>query len=162
MKEDILSVGIDIGTSTTQLVFSNITIENKASIVSVPMISIVDKEVIYRSEIYFTPLLSLTEIDAIGVRKIIEGEYKKAGIRPEDVDTGAVIITGETARKENASEVLKSLSGFAGEFVVATAGPDLEGIIAGKGAGAGEFSKQKGVQICRTSWILKKIIQMLQ
>ncbi|HHV26753.1 MAG TPA: ethanolamine ammonia-lyase reactivating factor EutA [Tissierellia bacterium] len=147
MKEDILSVGIDIGTSTTQLVFSNIIIENKASIVSVPMISIVEKKVIYRSEIYFTPLLSLTEIDAIGVRKIIEGEYKKAGIRPEDVDTGAVIITGETARKENASEVLKSLSGFAGEFVVATAGPDLEGIIAGKGAGAGEFSKQKGTVV---------------
>ena len=144
MKEDILSVGIDIGTSTTQLVFSNITIENRASIVSVPMISIVDKKVIYRSEIYFTPLLSVTEIDAITIRKIIEKEYEKAGIKPEDVDTGAVIITGETARKKNASEVLKSLSGFAGEFVVATAGPDLEGIIAGKGAGVGEFSKEKG------------------
>lgn len=147
MKEDILSVGIDIGTSTIQLVFSSITIENRASIVSVPMITIVDKEVIYKSKIYFTPLLSLTEIDALGVREIIESEYEKAGIKPEDVDTGAVIITGETARKENASEVLKSLSGFAGEFVVATAGPDLEGIIAGKGAGASEFSKKKGAVV---------------
>ncbi|MEW9122550.1 MAG: ethanolamine ammonia-lyase reactivating factor EutA [Thermotaleaceae bacterium] len=145
MKEDMLSVGIDIGTSTTQLVFSNITIENKASMFSVPMISIVDKKVIYKSDIYFTPLSSPTEIDGLGVKKIIEKEYKKANIKAPDVDTGAVIITGETARKENASEVSQQLSGFAGEFVVATAGPDLEGIIAGKGAGAGEFSKNKGV-----------------
>jgi ethanolamine utilization protein EutA len=147
LKDNILSVGIDIGTSTTQLVFSSITIENKASKITVPMISIVDKKIIYRSQIYFTPLLSTTEIDAVGVRKIIEKEYKKAGINPKDVDTGAVIITGETARKENANEVLKNLSEFAGDFVVAVAGPDLEGIIAGKGAGADEFSKDKGTVV---------------
>lgn len=144
MKEHILSVGIDIGTSTTQLVFSRITIENIASMASVPKIKIIDKEVIYRSEIYFTPLKSQTEINGIEVRKIIEGEYLRADVRPEDVDTGAVIITGETARKENAREVLNTLSGLAGEFVVATAGPDLEGIIAGKGANAAKISKEKG------------------
>ncbi|WP_432409615.1 ethanolamine ammonia-lyase reactivating factor EutA [Wukongibacter sp. M2B1] len=147
MKEYILSVGIDIGTSTTQLVFSRITIENTASMASVPRIKIIDKEVIYRSDIHFTPLRSLKEIDGIGVRKIIEKEYKKADISPDDVDTGAVIITGETARKENAREVLNTLSGLAGDFVVATAGPDLEGIIAGKGAGAAQISKKKGAVV---------------
>ena len=49
--------------------------------------------------------------------------------------TGAVIITGETARKENANEVLEALSDLAGDFVVATAGPDLESILAARGAG---------------------------
>ena len=58
MKETILSVGIDIGTSTTQLIFSRLTIENEASSYVVPRIHIVDKEVTYRSKIYFTPLLS--------------------------------------------------------------------------------------------------------
>ncbi len=145
MKEHILSVGIDIGTSTTQLVFSRITIDNTASMASVPIIKIIDKEVIYRSDIYFTPLRSLKEIDGIKVRKIIEKEYEKADIKPGDVDTGAVIITGETARKDNAREVLNTLSGLAGDFVVATAGPDLEGIIAGKGAGAAQISKEHGV-----------------
>ncbi len=143
MEEKIISVGIDIGTSTTQLVFSRLTIENTASAFSIPKISIVEKEVIYKSKIYFTPLISETEIDGEAIRKIIEKDYKKAEINPEDVDTGAVIITGETARKVNASLVLEKLSGLAGDFVVATAGPDLEAIIAGKGAGADLFSKSK-------------------
>lgn len=53
-----------------------------------------------------------------------------------------MIITGETARKENANSVLQAMSGYAGDFVVATAGPDLESIIAGKGAGAQSYSKE--------------------
>lgn len=142
MREELLSVGIDIGTSTTQLVFSKLMIENIASNFSVPKVVIVDKQIIYRSEIYFTPLRSPTEIDGTKVREIIEGEYKKAGIDKASINTGAVIITGETARKENAKEVLETLSGFAGDFVVATAGPDLESIIAGKGAGAHVYSKE--------------------
>lgn len=140
MREEILSVGIDIGTSTTQLVFSKITIENLASNFSIPRISIVDKKIIYRSEIYFTPLKSQREIDGEKVREIVEREYRAAGIAPLDVITGAVIITGETARKQNANDVLQKLSGFAGEFVVATAGPDLESIISAKGAGADKIS----------------------
>ncbi len=144
MVENVLSVGIDIGTSTTQLVFSRIKIENTASVTSVPRISIIDKEVIYRSDIYFTPLLSQLEIDGSKVRGIVESEYKKAGIKPSDITTGVTIITGETARKQNASQVMETLSGLAGDFVVATAGPDLEGIIAGKGAGAHAISKKTG------------------
>lgn len=147
MREELLSVGVDIGTSTTQLVFSKLIIENTASNFTVPRISIVDKEIIYRSEIYFTPLISLTEIDAEKVKKIVEEEYKKAGINKDDIKTGAVIITGETARKENANEVLHNLSGFAGDFVVATAGPDLESIISAKGAGAHIYSKEHSTSV---------------
>ncbi len=147
MQEKILSVGIDIGTSTTQLVFSNITIENTASSFTVPRIKIVDKEIIYRSNIHFTPLLNQTKIDGNKVREIIELEYDRAHVKPENVITGAVIITGETARKENASEVLQNLSGFAGDFVVATAGPDLESIIAGRGAGADTISDEENAYV---------------
>ena len=147
MKDGLLSVGIDIGTSTTQLVFSRIHIENTASLMSIPRVQIVDKTIVYRSAIHFTPLKSATEIDGDAVRKIVAAEYEKAGVRPEDVETGAVIITGETARKENAARVQKRLSAFAGDFVVATAGPALEGIIAGKGAGACAVSKKKGAVV---------------
>lgn len=147
MIESILSVGIDIGTSTTQLVFSRITIENTASMISVPRIKIADKEVVYRSDIHFTPLKSATEIDGESVRLIVKSEYEKAGVTPDQVQTGAVIITGETARKENAAEVQKALSHFAGEFVVATAGPALEGIIAGKGANASGEAKKRGAVV---------------
>lgn len=143
LHEVILSVGIDIGTSTTQLIFSRLTIENQASSYTVPRINIVDKEVIYRSRIYFTPLRSPTEIDAEAVKKIVRSEYRAAGITPEELKTGAVIITGETARKENANEVLSALSDLAGDFVVATAGPDLESVLSGRGAGADVLSKEK-------------------
>ncbi len=137
---DILSVGIDIGTSTTQLVFSRITMENTAGYFSVPRVSILDKEVVYKSRVYTTPLITPARIDGEAVGKIVAAEFQAAGYAPRDVDTGAVIITGESARKENAAAVLEQLSGFAGEFVVSTAGPDLESVIAGKGSGAFQYS----------------------
>ncbi|MCI7472822.1 MAG: ethanolamine ammonia-lyase reactivating factor EutA [Clostridiales bacterium] len=142
MSETLLSVGIDIGTSTTQLILSRLTLENRATPFTVPRVSIAGREVLYRSAIHFTPLLSDTVIDAAGVRTIVEEEYRKSGFDKSQVDTGAVIITGETARKENAQEVLSALSEFAGDFVVATAGPDLESILAARGAGADEYAKK--------------------
>lgn len=147
MREEILSVGIDIGTSTTQLVFSKITIENTAGNFSVPRVNIVNKKIIYRSSIYFTPLSTQNKIDKEKVKEIIKAEYEKAGVSISDVKTGAVIITGETARKENANDVLQTLSGFAGDFVVATAGPDLESIIAGRGAGADKVSYDENAYV---------------
>ena len=143
LVETLLSVGIDIGTSTTQLIFSRLTIENQAGTYMVPKIKISHKEVIYRSDIYFTPLKSEVEIDMNGVKAIILKEYRKAGFSPEDMDTGAVIITGETARKVNANLVLGALSELAGDFVVATAGPDLEGVLAAKGAGSDRISEEE-------------------
>lgn len=143
MKEVVRSVGIDIGTSTTQLVFSRLIVENLAGSYAVPRVSIVEKEVVYRSPIYITPLSSPTEIDAEAVEKIVRGEYAAAGMQPSDLQTGAVIITGETARKHNASRVLAALSDLAGDFVVATAGPDLESVLSARGAGADKISEEE-------------------
>ena len=137
---DILSVGIDIGTSTTQVIFSRIAMENTGGYFSVPRVAIVEKQGVYKSKIYITPLKTPVLIDGAAVRDIVAREYKAAGYTPANVDTGAVIITGESARKENAAEMLARLSDFAGEFVVSTAGPDLESIIAGKGSGAWQYS----------------------
>ena len=141
-EKEILSVGIDIGTSTTQVIFSRIAMENTAGYFAIPKVSIVDKEVVYRGEIHTTPLVNQSLIDGDRVRELVAGEFQKAGYTPADTDTGAVIITGESARKENSALVLEKLSGFAGEFVVSTAGPDLEAIIAGKGSGAQQFSQE--------------------
>lgn len=137
---DILSVGIDVGTSTTQLVFSRISMENMSGYFCVPRICIVDKQVIYKSQVHLTPLQSSVLIDGDALRRLVADEFSLAGFTPNDVDTGAVIITGESARKENAAAVLDKLGGFAGEFVVSTAGPDLESIIAGKGSGVFQYT----------------------
>ncbi|MBP3314058.1 MAG: ethanolamine ammonia-lyase reactivating factor EutA [Oscillospiraceae bacterium] len=140
--ETLLSVGIDLGTSTTQLVFSRLHVKNRAAAFTIPQMEIAEKEILYKSDIHFTPLLDDSTIHGSGVREIVAEEYRKAGISLADVDTGAVIITGETARKENAEAVLAELSSFAGDFVVATAGPHLESILAGKGSGAEEYSRE--------------------
>jgi len=149
MKTDadhiIQSVGIDIGTTTTQLIFSRLTIKNAGGFGDIPRFVVTNKEITYRSAIYFTPLRSGTEIDASAVTALIRSEYQKAGMRPEDLSTGAVIITGETSRKSNAREVVHALSDIAGDFVVAAAGPNLESVLAGKGSGAAALSEKTGL-----------------
>lgn len=147
MKETLLSVGIDVGTSTTQLIFSNIYVENISSMARVPEFRIVGKDIIYKSNIHRTPLTSATVINEDALTRMIQAEYENANIDPSKVDSGAVIITGETARKENAQSVMSALSGLAGEFVVATAGPDLEGIIAGRGSGVASLSDEENITI---------------
>ena len=145
--EEILSAGIDIGTSTTQLVFSRMILQNTGGFGRIPQIKVVSKEVIYESEIYFTPLSSREEIDGERVHEIIKKEYEKAGVCPADLATGAVIITGETSRKRNAESVVRAIADVAGEFVVATAGADLESVLAGKGAGAADLSQKTGKRV---------------
>ena len=144
MSERLCSVGLDIGTSTTQLIVSELTVENRASPFAVPELAITDRQIRYRSPIHFTPLLDDAHVDAEKIRDLVAQDYQEAGLERANVDTGAVIITGETARKENARAVLSKLSDFAGEFVVATAGPDLESSLAARGAGADLWSAQIG------------------
>ena len=144
MSERLLSVGLDVGTTSTQLVVSELLVENRASGFAVPEMEITDRKIRYRSPVYFTPLVEEKLVDGAEIRRIVEEEYGQAGISREMVDTGAIIITGETSRKENAARVLKALSELAGDFVVATAGPDLESVLAAKGAGVVDYSRETG------------------
>lgn len=138
---EICSVGIDIGTSTTQLIFSRLSIRNTAGYFTVPHAEITDKQVFFRSPVFDTPLLDTSHIDGDALRALIEHIYAEAGVLPAQVQTGAVVITGETARRENARIVLAQISAFAGDFVVSTAGPDLESVLAGQGSGAQQYSR---------------------
>jgi len=142
--DKLISVGLDVGTTTTQLIVSRLLVENQASAFSVPELVIGQRQVIYQSPVHITPLLRGELVDGEEIARLVAEDYAAAGITQHQVDTGAVIITGETSRKENAREVLNALSGYAGEFVVATAGPDLESVLSAKGAGAVAFSAQTG------------------
>jgi len=138
----IVSVGIDIGTTTTQIIFSELTLVAVARAGQIPRLDIADRRVLYESEIVFTPLLNVETIDAPRLSEHLRREYQRAGITPQQVETGAVIITGETARKKNADQILKAIAGLAGDFVVTIAGPNVEGMIAGRGSGAASYSRQ--------------------
>lgn len=144
MSEILCSVGLDVGTTSTQLIVSRLRLENRASGFAVPEMEIADREILYRSPVHFTPLLDNSHVDGEKLRRLVEAEYSAAGISRGTVDTGAVIITGETGRKENARAALEALSDLAGDFVVATAGPDLESVLAARGAGAVAYSEETG------------------
>lgn len=139
-SRDMLSVGIDVGTTTTQLVLSELTVTNQARMGLMPRLEIVTRKVLYQSEPHLTPLVSADEVDVARLLELIRFEYSKAGVDPSQIETGAVIITGETARTRNAEAILDGLGKMAGEFVVTVAGPNLEAQIAGRGSGAAQWS----------------------
>lgn len=138
----ITSVGIDLGTSTTKFIVSQLRLGRMSSAFSLPRYQIVERKLVYASPIYSTPLKNRDEIDVEQVSRILREEYEKAQIKQSDIKSGAVIITGETATKRNAQHIVHSLAERSGDFVVATAGADLEGVLAGKGSGAEARSKQ--------------------
>lgn len=137
-------MGLDVGTTSTQMIVSRLRIENRASEFAVPDLVIADREILYESPVHFTPLRSEALVDGEALRALLLEEYRHAGLTRKTVDTGAVIVTGETSRKENAREVAQALSGLAGDFVVATAGPDLESELAARGSGAVAYSAETG------------------
>lgn len=141
LKKQIYSIGVDIGTSTTEVIISRLTLKNILSSSLIKETVVEGKEIIYKSPIVFTPLLDEVTIDFERVKIIVSEALCLSGIKKEEISTGAVIITGETARKENSVEVSKSLSEYLGNFVVATAGPKLESMLAGFGSGVSEISK---------------------
>jgi ethanolamine utilization protein EutA len=102
---------------------------------------VVARKVAHRSDVILTPYSSERRIDTEAIAKFIERSYAEAGWSPDDVDTGAVITTGEAARKENASAIVQLFSGQAGKFVCATAGHHLESLLAAHGSGAVALSR---------------------
>lgn len=137
----IQSVGIDVGTSTTKMIVSRLRLGRMSSTFSLPRYQIVERQLLYASPVHSTPLTGYDEIDAAGIGAILKAEYEKAQISLADIKSGAVIITGETASKKNAQHIVHLLAERSGDFVVATAGADLEGVLAGKGAGAEKRSQ---------------------
>lgn len=142
--QSLISAGIDIGTSTTKMIISRLIMQNTAGQTHVPRIEIVDKELLYQSPIFRTPLLDDVTIDVKKVEQFVFEQYKLAQIETYQIQTGVVLITGETATKTNARELIHFLADGAGEFLVATAGPDLESILAARGSGAVAYSKKTG------------------
>jgi ethanolamine utilization protein EutA len=137
MKEThLMSVGLDIGTCTTKLVISRLTLAERGSSYTISRDEITERKLLYASPIHRTPLIDPITLDAAQLTEFLEAELATAGVELADIGSGAVIMTGETATKTNAEALLHRLAEQAGAFVVATAGSDLEAIMAGKGSGA--------------------------
>lgn len=147
LGRELLSVGIDVGTTTTQLVFSRLQVQDVARLGQVPRLQVNAKAVLYQSPVIFTPLLTPEVVDVASLTAWVQAEYRRAGVSPHQVETGAVIVTGEVARASNADAILQALSHLAGDFVVTVAGPNVEAQIAGRGAGAASYSAEHYAQV---------------
>ena len=137
------SVGIDIGSSTSHLIFSRLTLRRQGIALSSRFV-VVNREVLHESPILLTPYVDKTTIDTDALGDFIHEAYRQAGLTPDDIDTGAVIVTGEAAKKKNAEAISAIFSAQAGKFVCATAGHNLEAILAAYGSGAVHMTYHEG------------------
>jgi ethanolamine utilization protein EutA len=142
----LTSVGIDIGSSGTQVIFSRIHLRRLAEDLT-SRYFVVKRETLFLSPVSLTPYQSETRIDETALKAIIDDAYQGAGLAPKDIDTGAVILTGEALRRENAQGISAMLSEAGGDLVCATAGHHMESMLAAYGSGAALRSSEDGGRI---------------
>src|SRR4051794_30462682 len=145
-KFSLHSVGIDIGSSTSHLVFSHLTLRREGAALSAKF-TVTDRRVLYRSPILLTPYLSGTTIDVEKLTEFFHRAYAEADFRPDQIDTGAVVITGEALKKENAQPIVEFFAQDSGKFICASAGPNHEALLAAYGSGAAALSEAEGVNV---------------
>lgn len=143
----LASVGIDIGSSTSHLIFSRLTLRRQGISLSSRFV-VVKREVVHESPILLTPYVDKLTIDTEKLDDFIRQAYARAGLTRQDIDTGALIVTGEAAKKENAEAIAALFAEEAGKFVCATAGHNLEAILAAFGSGAVEASARDEGMAC--------------
>ena len=140
------SVGIDIGSSGTQVIFSRIKLRRLGEELS-SRYFVVSRETLFLSPISLTPYKSEELIDEVELASIIDKAFADAGLHPDDIDTGVVILTGEALRRENAQAIAGLLAEQRGEFVCASAGHHMESTLAAFGSGAARVSHDTGRRI---------------
>src|SRR5262252_1245936 len=142
----LVTVGIDIGSSGTQVIFSRINLRRYGEDLT-SRYYVVSRETLFQSPVALTPYSSEARIDDAALGAIIDDAYAAAGVKPQDIDTGVVILTGEALRRENAEAIAALLAEQRGDFVTATAGHHMESMLAAYGSGASKLSYDEGKRI---------------
>lgn len=143
-SHSFLSVGIDIGSSTSHISISRLVIRRNTASLSTEFI-VTEREALHASPIWLTPYRQSGElIDTNRIRLLIEDEYRAAGFAPADIDTGAMVITGEALKKANAENIARMVADWSGRFVCVSAGPMHEGLLAAHGSGSVALSRAQG------------------
>ena len=142
----LTSVGIDIGSAGTQVIFSRLHMRRLGEDLQ-SRYFVVNRETLYQSPVALTPYLDESRIDERAVGAIIDAAYAGAGLHPDNIDTGSVILTGEALRRENARAIGELLAELGGEFVCAAAGHHMEAMLAAYGSGAARASHQREARI---------------
>ena len=138
----LISVGVDIGSSTSHLVFSRLLLErlDNRYVVS-------KREVVHESEVLLTPYAADQTIDATALGAFIDAQYDLAKVDPRAIDTGALILTGVAVRRSNARAIADLFAAQAGKFVSVSAGDALETTLAAFGSGAAARSIREAARV---------------
>ena len=142
----LTSVGIDIGSSGTQIIFSRLRLRRR-SLDLTGRYSAVERSTLFQSPVAFTPYATGDRIDRHALGAIIDGAYAAAGLHPDAVDAGAIILTGSALRRENAQAIAEELADIGGEFVCALAGHHMEAMLAAYGSGSALASHERGSRV---------------
>ena len=142
----LTSVGIDIGSTTSHLMFSRVHLKRETERHSTRYV-VASQEVLWRSNIRFTPYLDHGQIDAAALGGWVDHDFAAAGLTRADLDSGAVILTGEALKQHNAKALADVLAAQAGEFVCVSAGHHLEALLAAYGSGSAALSAASGQRI---------------
>jgi ethanolamine utilization protein EutA len=142
----LMTVGIDVGSSGTQVIFSRINLRRLGEDLS-SRFFVVSRETLFQSPVSLTPYQSEERIDEARLGAIIDDAYNAARVHPDNIDTGVVILTGEALRRENAQAIAGVIAGMGGDFVCATAGHHMESLLAAYGSGAARVSSDQDKRI---------------
>jgi len=142
----LMTVGIDIGSSGTQVIFSRVNLRRLGEELT-SRYYVVSRETLFQSAVALTPYASEERLDARGLGTIIDDAYGAARIGPDEIDTGVVILTGEALRRENAQAIAALIAEKGGDFVCATAGHHMESMLAAYGSGAARVSSDEDKRI---------------
>ncbi|MEV0809672.1 ethanolamine ammonia-lyase reactivating factor EutA [Micromonospora sp. NPDC050200] len=140
---ELVTVGIDIGSSTSHLLFAKVVLRRRSTDLS-SRFEVVDRQVVSTSPIIHTPFRANGMIDAHELSHFIADAYAAAGFTAKDIDSGAVILTGEAIKRPNARAIDELFASQSGKFVCASAGHELESLLAAHGSGATRLSGQRG------------------
>lgn len=139
---ELLSVGVDIGSSTSHIMFSRITMERFGN-----RYLVTKRESVYESDVMLTPYIDETTIDAESLGRFISQQYEKAGLVADEIDTGALILTGVAVRRRNARAIGDLFANQAGKFVAVSAGDALETTLVAYGSGAVDRSRTDRISV---------------
>ncbi|HYT56139.1 MAG TPA: ethanolamine ammonia-lyase reactivating factor EutA [Verrucomicrobiae bacterium] len=143
----LTSVGIDVGTATSQIIFSQLILRRLGRELSSRFV-VTERDTLYLSPVHLTPYSPGRErVDDQALRRLVDTAYQEAGLSSRDIDTGAIILTGEAIRRDNARAIADLFAAERGNFVCATAGHNFEALLAAHGSGAVAHSAEKQCRV---------------
>lgn len=136
----LISMGLDVGSSGTQVIFTRLEMRGPGEHRALRR-QAKTRETLYMSPIALTPFED-DEINEEKLWRIIDRAFTEANLTPDDIETGAIILTGAAAQKQNAQRITTRVAEEVGELVCATAGDHMEAMLAAYGSGAVAASAQ--------------------